>query len=350
MEFGTFYQLPCAPVQSPQARYDETILQIQHADTLGIDVAWLAELHFYPAFSIMPSPLLVAAAVAQRTARIRLGTAVNLLPLHNPLRNAEDAATLDLLSNGRLEYGAGRGSIPLHFAGYNVSLAESRQRFLEVLDILLLAWTQDTFSYHGAYHQYNNVQVVPKPLQQPHPPIRIACNSSDSFQQAGERGWRLFCTPVVVPMPRLKDDVAMYRTLLKEHDAPQRGDEVALMTSVYVDTSPSKARQVPEASLTNYHTVLRQMHEASQAAHPAPATPRTREMQARLQSMTYEEATRTYAIYGEPSYCIERIQALKEAFGINQFIAWFNTGGKIPHPQVMDSMTLFAERVMPFVD
>ena len=177
MEFGTFYQLPCAPGQSPLQRYEDTMMQIQQADSLGLDVAWLAELHFFPTFSVMPSPLLVASALAQRTHRIRLGIAVNLLPLHNPLRNAEDAATLDILSNGRLEYGAGRGSIPLHFAGFNVSLEESRERFLEALDVVLLAWTTESFSHEGKYYQYRDVQVVPKPLQRPHPPIRIACNS-----------------------------------------------------------------------------------------------------------------------------------------------------------------------------
>ncbi|GIX46486.1 MAG: hypothetical protein KatS3mg131_0697 [Candidatus Tectimicrobiota bacterium] len=154
MQFATFYQLPCASHQSPLQRYEDTMIQIQHADALGFDVAWLAELHFYPDFSIMPSPLLVASALSQRTRRIRLGIAVNLLPLHNPLRNAEDAATLDLLSHGRLEYGAGRGSLPHHFAGYNVPLEESRQRFLEALDVILLAWTSTAFSYEGKYYRY----------------------------------------------------------------------------------------------------------------------------------------------------------------------------------------------------
>jgi len=223
MEFGTFYQLPCTAEQSPLQRYEDTLMQIQHADALGLDVAWLAELHFFPTFSIMPSPLLVASALAQRTHRIRLGIAVNLLPLHNPLRNAEDAATLDILSNGRLEYGAGRGSIPLHFAGYNVALAESRERFLEALDVVLLAWTTDSFSYEGKYYQYRDVQVVPKPLQKPHPPIRIACNSADSFQLAGERGWRIFSSSVIVPVPRLQQDITTYNILLSEHGTPRGG-------------------------------------------------------------------------------------------------------------------------------
>jgi alkanesulfonate monooxygenase SsuD/methylene tetrahydromethanopterin reductase-like flavin-dependent oxidoreductase (luciferase family) len=350
MEFGTFYQLPCAPGQTPLRRYEETIIQIQHADALGIDIAWLAELHFFPSFSIMPSPLLVASALAQRTRRIRLGIAVNVLPLHNPLRNAEDAATLDILSNGRLEYGAGRGSIPLHFAGYNVPLEESRQRFLEAIDIVLLAWTSDTFSYDGKYYQYQDVQVVPKPLQQPHPPIRIACNSSESFQVVGERNWRLFSSPVIVPTPRLQQDLATYNALLDEHETPRRGDEVALMAPVYVSPSSAKARERPEASITNYFRVLHQMYSTPQTAALAAFYPRMQEMQARLQNMTYDYMLENFAIFGEPAYCIDRIHWFKETFGIGQFICWFNIGGKISHQQVMQSMTLFAEQVMPYID
>ena len=110
MEFGLFYQLPVWPGQEPRQRYQETLDQIMLGDELGFDIAWLAEMHFTPEFSILPSPVVVGAAVAMRTRRIRIGIGVTLLPLHDPLRAAEDAATLDLLSNGRLEYGIGRGA------------------------------------------------------------------------------------------------------------------------------------------------------------------------------------------------------------------------------------------------
>lgn len=348
MEFGTFYQLPCAPDQSPLQRYEDTMMQIQHADSLGLDVAWLAELHFFPAFSIMPSPLLVASALAQRTHRIRLGIAVNLLPLHNPLRNAEDAATLDILSNGRLEYGAGRGSIPLHFAGFNVPLEESRERFLEALDVVLLAWTTESFSHEGKYYQYRDVQVVPKPLQRPHPPIRIACNSSDSFQLAGERGWRIFSSSVIVPLPRLQQDIMTYHILRSEHGA-LRGDEVAIMAPVYVARSVARAREQAETSIMHYFKTLRDMYNARQVRTLA-NLPRLQELQERLQQMTYAQVVKDIAVFGDPAYCIERLQWFKETFGMNQFICWFNTGGKIPHKRVMESMRLFAEKVMPYVD
>ena len=149
MKFGLFYQLPCAVTQNAATRYQETIAQIVYAEELGFDSAWLAELHFNPSFSVMPAPLIVAAAVAQRTIRIRLGTAVVLLPLHHPLRVAEEAAVVDLLSQGRLELGVGRGMIAIHFQGFNVSREESRERFEEALTIIKQAWTQETCQFAG---------------------------------------------------------------------------------------------------------------------------------------------------------------------------------------------------------
>src|SRR5262245_52038282 len=120
------------------------------------------------------------------------------------------------------------------FAGYNVVLEESRVRFLEALDVVLLVWTIDSFSYEGKYYQYRDVQVVLKPLQKPHPSIRIVCNSSDSFQLAGERGWRIFSSSVVVPLPRLQQDLTTYNILLSEHGTTRGGDEVAIMAPIYV--------------------------------------------------------------------------------------------------------------------
>jgi alkanesulfonate monooxygenase SsuD/methylene tetrahydromethanopterin reductase-like flavin-dependent oxidoreductase (luciferase family) len=266
-----------------------------------------------------------------------------------PLRTAEDAATLDILSNGRLEYGTGRGAIPLHFAGYNVPLDESRARFLEALDVVLLAWTTDSFSYEGKYYQYRDVQVVPKPLQKPHPPIRIACNSADSFQLAGERGWRILSSSVIVPLQRLQHDITTYNILLSEHDTPRCGDEVAIAAPIYVAPSLAKAREHPEASIMHYFRTLRDMYNTRQVRAMA-HLPRMQELQERLQKMTYDQVLDSIAIFGDPAYCIERLQWFKETFGMHQFICWFNPGGKIPHKQVMESMRLFAEKVMPYVD
>src|SRR5712692_279628 len=172
MRFGFFDQLPCADADSERQRYQDIMAQIELGDALGFDTAWLGELHFSRTFSTLADPLMVLAAAAQRTTRIRLGTAVTLLPLHNPVKIAEEAATADILSNGRLEFGVGRGTAPLPYTGYNVPQEESRERFEEALEIILQAWTSERLSYQGKYFHAQELAVVPKPVQKPHPPIR----------------------------------------------------------------------------------------------------------------------------------------------------------------------------------
>ena len=211
MKFGLFYQLPCATTQDATARYQETIEQIVYAEKLGFDTAWLAELHFNPSFSIMPAPLLLAAALAQRTTRIRLGTAVLLLPLQHPLRTAEEAAVVDLLSQGRLELGVGRGMIAIHFQGFNVAREESRDRFEEALTIIKHAWTQETVQFDGKYFHVPETAVVPKPLQKPHPPLRIAANSPETAVFAGEHGYPVFVASPINPGAKLAEQVGRYR-------------------------------------------------------------------------------------------------------------------------------------------
>src|SRR5580765_5136639 len=161
MRFGLFYQASEADGQTHAERYAEMLDLIALGDTLGFDVAYLAELHFGGAFSLLSQPLMVVAAIAARTQRIRIGTAVTLLPLHHALQVAEQAATADLLSGGRLEFGVGRGSIPTQFHGFRIASAENRARFDEALEIIRLAWTQDRFSYRGRFHEVDNLSIVP---------------------------------------------------------------------------------------------------------------------------------------------------------------------------------------------
>ena len=348
MKFGLFYQLPCADWQSAQQRYQDTLDQIALADELGYSNAWLAELHFNSRFSITPSPLMLAAAAAQRTTRIRLGVAVNLLPLHNPIRLAEDIAALDLLSGGRAEFGVGRGSMPTHFQGFNIPQTENRDRFIEGLEFIIGAWTNEEFSYQGKYYSAESLRLVPKPLQKPHPPVRIASNSSDTFEVVGQLGHSLFATPVIVPMPRLREGVKVYRDTLKAGGhSTGGGKELSLMVPLFVAGDGVEARRVPEASVMNYVSVITSSYHEPVMQEVVATDARASETRSRFQGMTYDEWSSGVAMYGDPAYCRERLQALVEEFQPGEIICWFNTGGLIEPAKVTQAMKLFAEEVMP---
>src|SRR5207247_5800233 len=139
------------------------------------------------------------------------GRAVALLALHNPVKMAEEAAIVDILSNGRLELGCGRGTAPLHYAGYDIPQEESRERFDEALDFILAAWANDKFSFEGKYYRARDLSVVPRPVQSPHPPVRIAANSPDTFPFAARRRLPIFATPMINPPDKLKAGLAVYR-------------------------------------------------------------------------------------------------------------------------------------------
>jgi alkanesulfonate monooxygenase SsuD/methylene tetrahydromethanopterin reductase-like flavin-dependent oxidoreductase (luciferase family) len=347
MKFGFFFQLPCAPWQSERERYRDTLAQIEHGDRLGFDTAWLAELHFFPEFSVMSSPLTVAAAAAQRTERIRLGLAVSLLPLNDPIRTAEDAATVDILSQGRLEFGVGRGTNPLHYGGFNIPMAESRDRFIEALEVITKAWTAERVSYEGKYYRVRDLAVHPKPVQKPHPPIRIATNSADTFPLAGRLGYPMFSSLVVVPLPRFRRDIKVYWQSFEAAGHIATGEEIALLFPMYVGETEAEAQTVPRESLMHYFEVLGRRLVAGDADLDAATRERNKEMQARLQRLTFAEVCANVAIIGTSAHCIERIRWLREEFQLGQLICWFNPGGLMPHTAVLTSMSRFAAEVMP---
>src|SRR6267378_2384530 len=145
MEIGLFTEFQCPPGMDEAQAFDESLAQVTAAEELGFDAVWLAEIHFQKGRSVLSSPLVIAT----RTRRMRIGIAVQILPLAHPLHLAEDVATLDHLSKGRLDFGVGRSGLPEHYARFNIPYSESRERFQETLDILLKAWTEERFSYEG---------------------------------------------------------------------------------------------------------------------------------------------------------------------------------------------------------
>lgn len=332
MKFGVFYQMPCAADQSPAQRYQDTIAQAQLADGLGFDAVWLAELHFNPRFSIMPAPLLVGSAIAQTTSRIRIGTAVHLVPLHHPIRLAEESAALDVLSGGRSIFGIGRGAIATHFQGYGVDQEEARERFIEGLEMVLGMWAEDDYHYHGKRYQADGITIAPKPVQKPHPPVYIASNSADTFNLVGQLGHNILVAPTIVTVQGALDGLETYRAELAKNGHDPADRDVNVTVHVNVARDERKARRGFEQTINNYIGTLRGGSGRGSA---------------RAQTLDYETVLDEYAAVGTPEQVAEKLDRLEGLYGPDGFICWFNTGGMIPHEEVQTSMTLFAQEVMP---
>lgn len=349
MKFGFFFQMPCAPEQSPAERYRETIEQIVLADELGFDTAWLAELHFFQQFSIMPAPLQVAVAAAQRTKKIRFGTGVVLLPFHHPVRVAEEAAVADILTGGRLEFGVGRGTIAVHFRGFNVPREESRERFEESLKIIEQAWKNERFSYDGRFYQVPEIALAPRPLQRPHPPIRIAANSPDTAEFAGAHGYNIMAASPINPLPGFYEHVGKYRRARAEANLDGDGGDVAALFFACVADTVAAARAEYEPSMMHYFRTIGEQALLGDQGQYAGTYQYLKQVRERALTIKWEEIERTMALFGPADECIGRINELHARAGIDQLVCWFNPGGKIPHRDVMAAMERFAARVMPQV-
>jgi alkanesulfonate monooxygenase SsuD/methylene tetrahydromethanopterin reductase-like flavin-dependent oxidoreductase (luciferase family) len=273
---------------------------------------------------------------------------VVLLPLQHPLRVAEDAATVDILSQGRLEVGVGRGAIAIHFQGFNVPVEESRERFEEALTIIERAWTQETCAFAGTYWQVPETAVVPKPLQTPHPPLRIAANSPETAAFAGAHGYPVFVASVINPFPKLPEQIDIYRRAFQAAGHTGKQADVAAMFPVYVADSAAHIRREIEASVMYYfRTVTEQLRLGERDLSPSYGY--LREVRRRMEAMTWEEAEATMALYGSPEQCAQKLRDAHRRCGMDQVICWFNPGGMVPHRQVLASMQRFAEEVMPAV-
>ncbi|MCZ6876149.1 MAG: LLM class flavin-dependent oxidoreductase [bacterium] len=346
MQFGLFYQLPQNSPQTHAERYAEMLDLIGFAESLGFDIAWLAEIHFSGAFSLLSVPLMVAPVIAQQTQRIRIGTAVTVLPLQNPLSYAEQVATADLLSGGRLEFGIGRGSIPTQFHGFGVPMDENRARFDEALDLIRLAWTEERFSYQGRFYQAENLSVVPKPVQQPHPPLRVAVHSLASFTHIGNLGLPIYSGTTTSPLPEVRQGLAIYRERLAAHGHAWNEDQFALMLPLHVATTTSAARDAMRPGVEKFY---RNLIEIFSHLPPDFMDNRTRlqQLQQRADNLPFEQFCQDHAVFAEPSACIDRLQAIREEFDLSQIICWFDQGCMLPVDEVKRCMALFADTVMP---
>lgn len=339
MDFGMFTDFHIRKNMTQAEAFEESFHQVEAAEKLGMDAVWLAEHHFSPDRSVLASPLVIASAIAARTSRIRIGLAVQVLPLTNPLRIAEEAATVDHISKGRFNFGIGRSGLTKYYQGYNVPYAESRGRFLEALDIILKAWGQEPFSHEGQYFSFHDVTVVPKPCQQPYPPIRVALASADTFSLIGRMGFPVFIS-ANTPLPQMQERLELYRKARREAGHSGPGD-IALRIPTYVAETAERARSEPEAS--TMHAIQYGAQELSGVA----ASQETADRLQRMASIPYDDILKQRVMYGTPEAVVERLEAYQAELGISGVVLEVNYGGQIPYDRVINSIRLLTERVIP---
>jgi len=346
MEFGSFMEFHTRPDQAQSAAFDEGFDHIEQAESLGLDSIWMAESHFNPQRSVLSAPLVLGAAIAGRTSRIKIGTAVHVIPLGNPIRMAEEAATLDQVSQGRFEYGVGRSGFPGSYEGYGMAYGESRERFYEYLQIIRGAWTSDSFSFEGDFYSYEDVNLTPKPYQQPHPPFRIAATTTDTFPVLGELGYPIFVGVRGLGASQVAEQVALYEQAWEDagHEGPIN---VSLRIPVYVGATEDDGTTVPEHSFMKQFLRLGSQLAASVSRPGTDPREDRAQRSAQIATLTWEDVMKEKVAVGTPDMVIEQLARLRDTLSLSGVVAEFNAGEEIPPDKIESSLKLFCEEVMP---
>jgi alkanesulfonate monooxygenase SsuD/methylene tetrahydromethanopterin reductase-like flavin-dependent oxidoreductase (luciferase family) len=321
----------------------EALEDIKLADQLGFDSVWLAEHHF-SRYGILGNPLLVGAAVAQTTRRIQIGTAVVVLPFHNPLRLAEDAAALDIISGGRFELGVGRGYQPKEFSGFGIDAETSKKRYAEVVDILKLAWTGEAFSYSGDFYSVDEVAVSPKPARPGGPPIRHAVVSPPSFPERGLAGDHIITSPTFAPLGRMKKNFDAYRDALVQGGHDPVDFDIPFMQQVWVGDSQADLQAVAEAALTYYRTVGKVVPGSNEAI--ASEAEYYEKVRANIELLTLEQTLTHGGNFGSVDQVVDTLGRLASELGVSHYICWFRIPS-LERKLALKAMETFAAEVIP---
>ncbi len=346
MELTAAIEFDLRNANDQPAAFRESFEQVDAAEESGFHSIWLAERHFQPQRSVLSSPIVVAGAIADRTERVRIGIAVQVLPLNHPIRIAEEAATVDQISQGRFNFGIGRSGLTISYSGYNIPYSESRGRFWESLEVIKRAWTTDEFSYDGEYYHFRNVGLMPKPYQKPHPPMRMAAASPESFTRAGSLGIPIFVNVGFGTFADLKSRVATFSDAWREAGIPGEPD-VGIRVPVYTSTNPAKARSEPRDSMLAFYQRQANLM-ISRLGDEGVADPEGMRRRAEaLSQLTYEEVLASRVVFGAPAEIIQQLLRLKQELGLSMVVADVNAGGRVPPNQVLESMKLLGREVAP---
>ena len=317
--------------------YQDLLRQIVWAEQAGFDSAWLRERHFHRDHggrNFFSAPIVAAAWIAARTSRLRIGLGARILPLDHPLHIAEDAATVDLLSEGRLDLGIARiGENDLYQRAFGVDPAEARSRFEEALELIELAWSGEPFSFSGRHYTVPEVACAPRPRQRPGPPLYLVGVSEATLTLGAERGMPLLLAGAQ-PESAVAETVSDYRARLEAAGRDPAEVATPLNRFVYVAETTDRARA--------------EMRPAITAFLDRPASVIRDFLGARASELGEEMLLDEVFICGDPAYCAERLEILQETLEVDDFLLTFNYF-TLSHDLCLESMTRFAEQVLPAV-
>ncbi|PYN14305.1 MAG: hypothetical protein DME05_15790 [Candidatus Rokuibacteriota bacterium] len=328
--------------------YDEHFRQMELYEECGYDAICINEHHAKP-YGLMPSPNLVAAALTQRTKKIKIGIFGNLPALHaHPLRLAEEVAMLDVMSGGRVISGFVRG-VPQEFLAYSLPLADARPRMTEAWDLIVKAWTErEPFEWRGKYFNYDRVSIWPRPLQEPHPPIILPADSEEGLEIAASR--RVPTGSAYRTVARARAVFDRYRELALKHGWTATPEDCHLVRHVYVAETNARAREEVESHLNYFWQKLLSYHRGSMALMGQ--SPKTREQTQRTEELPLYELDfdlcqkEGMSIVGDPDYVIREIRAQMREVGAGVLVALLQFGS-MPHELTMKNIRLFSEKVLP---
>lgn len=363
MKFALFYEIPVAKPWDEESEfraYQHTLEQAILGDQVGFHSIWTVEHHFLEEYSHCSNPEVLYGAIASRTKNIRLGYGVRLLPkpYNHPIRSAESAAVLDLLSDGRVEFGTGRSSTRDELEGFDIDPHETREMWSEALEHIVAAWTEETYQAKGKYWQMGAPRrVQPKPRQKPHPPLWGATSSPEGHKEIGKRGLGLCSFTVGVPPEQLADRFRLYREGLAECAEPVgkfKNEQAATFTMVHCAEDKQRAYDTAADSMVWYvkhgaaliASVAELLEGRDLGTYQYAGDALARKKEGVLGHLTFDYLHESgSAVVGDPEECIATAKRYEEA-GCDLLLCLVNPYN-IPHEDVMTSIELIGKHVIP---
>jgi len=323
---------------STTSNHRDLLDQIKFADEAGFDSVWLRERHFHydhEGRNFFSSPFVVASYVAAQTKRVRIGMGARILPLDHPIHIAEDGATVDVISNGRLDMGIARiGETELYQNAFGIPFPEVRERFEQSLDVILKAWTEERFSHDGPYYHFPEVSIHPKPVQKPHPPIYLVGISDSTLKFGAARGFPLLLAGAQT-VPLVAKTQQTYGRFLTE--AGFQREDIVHPVNRFIYVAETNQQAVADTR----ETIMNFIHRENSVIRDFLHLPK--------EQITYELLFDEVCIFGDPDYCLRRIEALRAAVDLRNVLFTFNYF-TIDHQKCLRSMERFVNRVMPYLE